>query len=109
LRLKLRNLHRGVESQIIRAGELPRGPIKKIIIVVAALLAVNAPASAAGGGKCTGLQARCAIEVGGKCDPNTGAWCYGWWKGQRRGSAAPSKRLTRASRAGWQNAEIASG
>jgi hypothetical protein len=60
--------------------------MKEIIIVVAALLAVSAPASAAGGGKCTGLQARCAIEVGGKCDPNTGAWCYGWWKGQRCGS-----------------------
>jgi hypothetical protein len=57
-----------------------------IVIVGSALLAATVPASAADGGKCSSLQARCAIEVGGKCNPNTGSWCYGWWKGQRCGS-----------------------
>ena len=31
----------------------------------------------AAGGACSTLQARCAIEVGGQCNPNTGHWCYG--------------------------------
>jgi hypothetical protein len=62
--------------------------MKKITIagVGFALLAVSVQTSAAADGKCTGLQARCAIEVGGRCNPNTGGWCYGWWKGQRCGS-----------------------
>jgi hypothetical protein len=63
------------------------GVMKKFIIAVVGfvLLAANLEASAAAD-KCTSLQARCAIEVGGKCNPNTGGWCYGWWKGQRCGS-----------------------
>lgn len=51
-----------------------------------ALLVLIVQASVAAGGKCTSLQARCAIEIGGTCNPNTGSWCYGWWKGQRCGS-----------------------
>jgi hypothetical protein len=26
---------------------------------------------------CTSIQARCAVEIGGKCDPKTGKWHYG--------------------------------
>jgi hypothetical protein len=26
---------------------------------------------------CTSVQARCAVEAGGKCDIKTGHWCYG--------------------------------
>ena len=28
-------------------------------------------------GKCTSIQAQCALEIGGSCDRNTGHWCYG--------------------------------
>ena len=28
-------------------------------------------------GRCNSLQARCAVEVGGQCDPQTGHWHYG--------------------------------
>jgi len=28
-------------------------------------------------GKCTSVQAQCAIEMGGSCDSRTGHWCYG--------------------------------
>ena len=28
-------------------------------------------------GKCTSVQAQCALEIGGSCDRNTGQWCYG--------------------------------
>jgi hypothetical protein len=31
----------------------------------------------AGGDKCVSDQARCAKEVGGFCNPRTGAWCVG--------------------------------
>jgi hypothetical protein len=26
--------------------------------------------------KCTSIQARCAVEIGGRCDPETGRWAY---------------------------------
>jgi hypothetical protein len=45
--------------------------------------AVRASATAAATGKCTSVQARCAIEVGAHCDPKTGYWCVG---GGRRGN-----------------------
>jgi len=35
--------------------------------------------------KCTSLQAKCALEVGGECDPKTGRWAYGNWQGINRG------------------------
>jgi hypothetical protein len=56
------------------------------VLLGSVLFAISVQISAAAGGKCTSLQARCAVEVGGRCDPNTGSWCYGWWKGQRCGS-----------------------
>ena len=34
-------------------------------------------AATAATGKCNTLQARCAVEIGGKCNPQTGHWCYG--------------------------------
>jgi hypothetical protein len=27
--------------------------------------------------KCTTIQAQCAVEIGGRCDPETGRWEYG--------------------------------
>jgi hypothetical protein len=33
--------------------------------------------AATGGDKCVSDQARCAKEVGGFCNPRTGAWCVG--------------------------------
>jgi hypothetical protein len=38
---------------------------------------VHVSATAVATGKCTSVQARCAIEVGGICDPKTGYWCVG--------------------------------
>lgn len=35
------------------------------------------------GSKCTTDQARCAVEVGGFCNPRTGGWCVG---GANRGN-----------------------
>jgi hypothetical protein len=32
---------------------------------------------AAPGGHCTSVQARCAVEIGGLCDPKTGHWQFG--------------------------------
>jgi hypothetical protein len=36
------------------------------------------PTSAATAGKCNSIQAQCAVEIGGQCDPKTGSWCYGF-------------------------------
>jgi hypothetical protein len=40
------------------------------LIDISAMAAPNA-------GKCSSLQARCAVEIGGRCDPATGRWEYG--------------------------------
>lgn len=44
-------------------------------------------AHATGGDRCVSDQARCAKEVGGFCNPRTGAWCVGgvsrMWAGNR--------------------------
>jgi hypothetical protein len=46
-------------------------------------------------GKCTSLQAKCAIEVGGECNPKTGHWCYGIYQGHICGrSGTPQGGLT---------------
>jgi hypothetical protein len=29
-------------------------------------------------GKYTSIQAQCAVEIGGTCDPKTGRWRYGF-------------------------------
>ncbi len=43
--------------------------------VATVLLGAVPMASAAA--KCTSIQARCAVEIGGTCDPKTGHWQYG--------------------------------
>jgi len=35
--------------------------------------------------KCTSVQAQCAVEIGGQCDPNTGRWFYGRYMGKLAG------------------------
>ena len=37
---------------------------------------ISHPAEAASG-KCQSIQAKCAVEIGGRCDPKTGRWEYG--------------------------------
>jgi hypothetical protein len=46
-----------------------------------ALEAVGTPANP---GKCTSIQAQCAMEIGGTCDAKTGHWCYGYTSGYGR-------------------------
>ncbi len=41
-------------------------------------------ATASNPGKCTSVQAQCAIEIGGSCDAKTGSWCYGYTSGYGR-------------------------
>ncbi|WP_316184581.1 MULTISPECIES: caspase family protein [unclassified Bradyrhizobium] len=35
------------------------------------------PKRVSGGGRCTSISQRCAIEIGGRCNPATGHWEYG--------------------------------
>jgi hypothetical protein len=34
---------------------------------------------------CTSVQAQCAVEIGGQCDPTTGRWFYGRYMGKVAG------------------------
>jgi hypothetical protein len=36
-------------------------------------------------GKCMSVQAQCAVEIGGQCDPKTGHWSYGPYQGHQSG------------------------
>ena len=47
-----------------------------IAIAGMSLMVTDAFAAARQANRCTSLQARCALEVGGTCNPNTGAWRY---------------------------------
>jgi hypothetical protein len=44
------------------------------VIGVSSVSSVPARSEAA---KCTSMSARCAVEIGGTCDPATGRWQYG--------------------------------
>jgi hypothetical protein len=35
--------------------------------------------------KCTSIQAQCAVEIGGQCDPTNGRWFYGRYMGKVAG------------------------
>jgi hypothetical protein len=54
------------------------------LLIAAAAYCVGTPAMAAEG-KCTSVQAQCALEIGGYCNPKTGYWCYGYWMSRRCG------------------------
>ena len=45
-------------------------------ILITALIAMMVP-SAAIAAPCDSIQARCAVQVGGHCNPKNGHWCYG--------------------------------
>jgi hypothetical protein len=49
---------------------------RKIVIAsfVVGAISIAATADAFAAGKCSGVKGRCAVEVGGVCDPSTGRW-----------------------------------
>ena len=48
-------------------------------------MAAGALAAPPNVGKCTSIQARCAMEIGGRCNPQTGYWQYGYVRGYATG------------------------
>jgi hypothetical protein len=58
--------------------------LRPAIVVVGAICFLLIPVSEAAS-KCTSVQAQCAVEIGGQCDPNTGRWFYGRYKGKVAG------------------------
>ena len=66
------------------------------VAVLATAYWFSGPAVAtAAAGKCQSLQARCAVEIGGKCNPQTGRWCYGYHGSEDCGrSGTPQGGLT---------------
>jgi hypothetical protein len=53
-------------------------------IVVGCVCFLWVPVSEAAS-NCTSVQAQCAVEIGGQCDPNTGRWFYGRYIGKVAG------------------------
>jgi hypothetical protein len=53
-----------------------------IVLVISAYFLGAPGAAMAAEGKCTSIQAQCALEIGGSCDPKTGHWCYGPFQGR---------------------------
>lgn len=63
-----------------------------IIAAAALLTSVSFDVASAATKNCTSIQARCAVEIGGVCDPKTGRWEYGRYRstgsgGTNRGGA----------------------
>jgi hypothetical protein len=59
-----------------------------ILLLSLIVYCAGAPANAAAPvGKCTSIQAQCAIEIGGTCNPRTGFWCYGPFQGRNCGGS----------------------
>jgi len=67
---------RGLErSSPLGAAQMGRTGIIAIVAIVGFSVSEIPTASAA----CTSIQARCAVEIGGQCDPKTGRWFYGYY------------------------------
>ena len=59
-----------------------------ILLLAVTVYCAGASANAAAPvGKCTSIQALCAIEIGGTCNPRTGFWCYGPFQGRNCGGS----------------------
>jgi hypothetical protein len=61
----------------------------------AVLLALLATASFAAADKCQRITAQCAVEIGGVCDPATGAWRYGTDSGGTNRTGAYDRCIAR--------------
>jgi hypothetical protein len=48
-----------------------------VILGVAGAITMSEVATATAATKCASIQAQCAVEIGGRCDPATGRWEYG--------------------------------
>jgi hypothetical protein len=59
------------------------------IVVIGAVCFLWIPVSEAAS-KCTSVQAQCAVEIGGQCDPTTGRWFYGRYMGKVAGGTKVS-------------------
>jgi hypothetical protein len=48
-----------------------------ILVASVGIFSISASPATSAEGKCKNIQAQCAIEIGGTCDPKTGRWQYG--------------------------------
>jgi hypothetical protein len=46
------------------------------IATAVATLTIAGHSAAAAAGNCISMQAQCAVEIGGTCDPKTGRWRF---------------------------------
>jgi hypothetical protein len=50
---------------------------KAVLSAIAGLAAAAAWSVPSAQAACTSIQAKCAVQIGGRCDPKTGRWQYG--------------------------------
>jgi hypothetical protein len=50
---------------------------RTILIASVGVFSISAGPVISAEGKCKSIQAQCAVEMGGRCDPKTGRWQYG--------------------------------
>ena len=55
-------------------------PCRIGLVAIAMIMFSHSVAAAPKRGNCTSIQARCAVEVGGRCDPTTGQWQFGGYE-----------------------------
>ena len=55
------------------------------LVLLPAISCCGLSTSSFAAAKCTSIQAQCAVEIGGTCDPNTGRWRYGPYQGHQYG------------------------
>ena len=60
-------------------------PSKFLVAFISAFYLLGAGTTIAATAGCQSVQARCAIEVGGLCNPKTGRWCVGLYQGRACG------------------------
>lgn len=63
----------GATKQVAAQIETGTGTKQK----VAAVAPASTERRSSGGGRCVSISQRCALEIGGRCDPATGKWEYG--------------------------------
>jgi hypothetical protein len=71
--------------QVYQSLSVPEPPLKLSSLEPYQSKPRNSAISVLSGGRCNTVQARCAVEIGGVCNPQTGKWAFGKWEGKEYG------------------------
>ena len=72
--------------------------MQRTSVILFVVFAFAPDIAVAANGKCTSIQAQCAVEMGGQCDPQTGHWCYGFYRSHQCGGTNNGMRGAQIAR-----------